>query len=241
MEPFLLRQRINNVGQHNITRFSKSQQMFFSNYDTIEKCVERQDITKEKRIIEKDNLTDLSKTLDEKDEIINNLNNKIKMLEFTLKEYESNLLLTPKEKRVISLNKNKVEIDLNGSNGFVSPKTQPSVIGKGNHYGKKKNFLFLKEVTNNVSNNAIKSSKKYDVVTSPEISSPKSDYPLDNRSPTKSPQPFIKHHHNSDNGGILNQLHHIRERTKSVLEQYKENNNSLMLKICSINKSEFLK
>jgi hypothetical protein len=47
-------------------------------------------------------------------------------------------------------------------------------------------------------------------------------------------------HSSLDNGELLKQLEVIRERTKSVLDRYKENNNSLVIRIRSMNNSEVM-
>lgn len=51
---------------------------------------------------------------------------------------------------------------------------------------------------------------------------------------------FHVQHSSMENGDIQKQLEVIRERTKSVLDKYKENNNSLVIRIRSMNNSEVM-
>jgi len=204
------------------------------NNSVIHTSNEKMETTEERYIVDKETIsTNLHKTIEEKDDIINTFHDRIKKLESTIKEIESKPFSPPKH--AMKTKPKTKEIYL-----LTSPKTQKSDSNfvSINQFMKKRKNNYIKEISQNIY--TPKLNIKFETIT-PRPKSPKSikKNVVNPKSFSKSPEGKIINVF-QENGGAFNHLSSIRERTKSVLDQYRQNNMSLMIKIRSMNNSEML-
>jgi len=195
--------------------------------------IDRFDTLEEKFMVDKETISsNLHKTIEEKDEIIIALNDKIKRLESTIKQFESRPF-SPKAK-IISKPKTK-EISLLTSP--KTPKTNGNFVSTNTQLMKKRHSNFIKELAQNIYKPKL--NIKFETF-SPRTYSPKHNNKNNGVHHRVITSPNTISNLCEENGGVLNHLSSIRERTKSVLDQYRQTNTSLIIKIRSMNNSELI-